>query len=105
MFVLVCKTTTGGSLSFATNSIAMNRKLPRSAPSTPADSSDIPFPQTTVSHGRPTNLDLLAKDTERGIRDLPVWKDLAKRVGLIEARKILRQGLKLRLLTDGNPQN
>jgi hypothetical protein len=47
----------------------------------------------------------LAADLELGIRDLPVWKDLVQRVGLTEARNILRQGLTLRLLTDGSPEN
>jgi hypothetical protein len=51
------------------------------------------------------NLDKLVADVELTIRDLPVWKDLVVRVGLREARKILRQGYLLRLFTDGNPQN
>lgn len=50
-------------------------------------------------------LDKLVADVELTIRDLPVWKDLVQRVGLREARKILRQGYLLRLFTDGNPQN
>jgi len=49
--------------------------------------------------------DDLATNLERGIRDLPVWKDLVARVGLKEARKILRQGMLINRITDGNPKN
>jgi hypothetical protein len=49
--------------------------------------------------------DDLATNLERGIRDLPVWKDLVARVGLKEARKILRQGMLINRITDGNPEN
>lgn len=49
--------------------------------------------------------DDLSANVEKGIRDLPVWKDLVARVGLKEARQILRRGVLINRLTDGNPQN
>jgi hypothetical protein len=51
------------------------------------------------------HLDKMAADIEKGIRDLPVWKDLVARVGFKEARKILRQGILMNWITDGNPGN
>jgi hypothetical protein len=35
----------------------------------------------------------------------PVWKDLVADVEIKEARQILRQGLLMNSITDGNPQN
>jgi hypothetical protein len=49
--------------------------------------------------------DDLAANMEKGIRDLPVWQDLVARVGLKEARQILRRGLIVHRITDGNPKN
>jgi hypothetical protein len=49
--------------------------------------------------------DDLVANMEKGIRDLPVWQDLVARVGLKEARQILRRGLIVQRITDGNPGN
>jgi hypothetical protein len=51
------------------------------------------------------NLDLLTADLEKGIRDLPVWREWVQRFGLAEARKFLRRGLVINQLTDGNAGN
>ncbi len=51
------------------------------------------------------SLDELAADLERGIKDLPVWKDYVRRFGLKEARNILRRGMVLNQITDGSPRN
>lgn len=73
------------------------------------DEADIPFPeQDQVDYCQPITtkkLLVLADNIERGIRDLPVWKNLVARVGLKEARKILRRGLFINRITDGNPGN
>jgi hypothetical protein len=50
-------------------------------------------------------LDDLAADIEQGIRDLPVWKDYVRRFGWKAAREILRRGLVINQITDGNPGN
>ena len=63
-----------------------------------------PLPEEVVDVDEPDQDDL-AVDIEKGIRDLPVWKDLVARVGLKEARKILRQGMLINRITDGNPGN
>jgi hypothetical protein len=47
----------------------------------------------------------MSADVEKGIRDLPVWKDYVQRFGLEEARKIVRRGLLINQITDSNPQN
>jgi hypothetical protein len=47
----------------------------------------------------------MSADVETGIEDLPVWKEYVQRFGLEEARKILRRGLLINQITDGNPQN
>jgi hypothetical protein len=47
----------------------------------------------------------LAAGIEKGIRDTPVWKDMVRRVGLKEARRILKLGILSNQLPDGNPQN
>jgi hypothetical protein len=49
--------------------------------------------------------DDLPANVEKGIRDLPVWKDLVARVGLQEARNILRRGLMVNRIINGNPDN
>ena len=38
-------------------------------------------------------LDEVSAGTEKGIRDTAAWKDLVRRVGLKEARRILKLGL------------
>lgn len=65
-----------------------------------ADGTAAPFQRYTKA-----NLDRLIADVELTIRDLPVWKNLVKRVGLRAARKILRQGYLISQLTDGDPHN
>ena len=47
----------------------------------------------------------MSTNVEIGIEDLPVWKGYVQRFGLEEARKILRRGLLINQITDGNPQN
>ena len=47
----------------------------------------------------------MAANVEIGIEDLPVWKEYVQRFGLEEARNILRRGLLINQLTDGNLQN
>ena len=42
---------------------------------------------------------------EEGLPDLPVWKDLVARMGLKEARRILRCGLLAGQLPECNPEN
>lgn len=49
--------------------------------------------------------DDLPANVEKGICDLPVWKNLVARVGLQEARKILRCGLLAGRLPKSNPDN
>jgi hypothetical protein len=49
--------------------------------------------------------DDMSVNIEKGIRDLPVWKDLVSRVGLKEARRILRRGLIVQRNIYGNPKN
>ena len=53
----------------------------------------------------PEYLDEMAVHTEKGIRDMPVWKDLVTRAGVKEARKILRRGMLMNAITGGNPRN
>ena len=38
-------------------------------------------------------LDFLASNIKKGIRDTPVWKDLVRRVGKAEAERILKLAL------------
>ena len=66
----------------------------------PNDESARPLHKFSHAH-----LDEMAADIEKGLRDLPVWKDLVARMGLKEARKILRQGILMNWITDGNPGN
>jgi hypothetical protein len=47
----------------------------------------------------------MSANVETGIQDLPVWKEYVQRFGIEEARKILRRGLLINQITDGNPQN
>ena len=49
--------------------------------------------------------DDLPANVEKGICDLPVWKDMVARVGLKEARRILRCGLLAGQLPECNPEN
>lgn len=49
--------------------------------------------------------DDLPANIEKGIRDLPVWQDLVARVGIEEARRILRCGLLAGQLPECNPEN
>ncbi|MGA9777903.1 MAG: hypothetical protein ACLPRE_14790 [Limisphaerales bacterium] len=50
-------------------------------------------------------LDQLAADLEWDFRDLPVWQHYVRQFGLKRARQILRQGLLIHEITDGNPEN
>jgi pilus assembly protein TadC len=50
-------------------------------------------------------LDEIVAGTEKGIRDTHAWQDMVRRVGLEEARKILKLGLLSSQLPDRNPQN
>jgi hypothetical protein len=63
-----------------------------------------PLEEATVDVDELDPNDLVA-NMEKGIRDLPVWKDLVARVGIKEARAILRRGLVINQITDGNPKN
>ena len=74
---------------------AQVKRTAKSAPPTP-----VPFTRYSQA-----NLDRLARNLEQGIRDLPVWKDLVARVGLQAARKRLRQGMFMNMITDGNLGN
>jgi len=82
------------------------RKATRSLP-VEDESPDWLEDQPSAPHQRycKASLDDLDANIEQGIRDLPVWKDLVARVGLKEARKILRGGVLINRITDGNPQN
>ena len=62
--------------------------------------SSVPYQRYTQA-----SLDELAADLEKGIRDLPVWKDYVRRFGIKEARAILPRGLVLNQITDGSPRN
>jgi hypothetical protein len=42
---------------------------------------------------------------ERGIKDLPVWKDHVRRFGLKAVRDRLRKNFLLRLFTGANAEN
>ena len=73
----------------------MNRKTGKGAGSRP----DVSKPCAQAQREE------MSANVEIGIEDLPVWKEYVQRFGLEEARKILRQGLLINQLTDGNPQN
>ena len=84
----------------------MKRKTRKATRSVPAEA-DWLEDQPSVPgrrHGK-ASLDDLAANIEKGIRDLPVWKDYVRRFGLRKTRQLLRQGFLIRLFTDGNPQN
>ena len=51
------------------------------------------------------HLDRLAADQERDFRALPVGRQYIRQFGLKRARQILRQGLLINQITDGNPKN
>ena len=53
----------------------------------------------------PAQREETSANVETGIEDLPVWKEYVQRFGLEEARKILRRGLLINQITDGNPRN
>jgi hypothetical protein len=50
-------------------------------------------------------LDEVAAGTEKSIRDTHAWKDMVRRMGLKEARRILRLGLLTTQLPDRHPIN
>ena len=50
-------------------------------------------------------LDEVTAGTEKSIRDTHAWQDMVRRVGLQEARKILKLGILGNQTPDGNPQN
>jgi pilus assembly protein TadC len=50
-------------------------------------------------------LDEIVAGTEKGISDTHTWQDLVRRVGLKEARRILKLGLLSSQLPASNPQN
>lgn len=90
-------------------SMAMKRKNRKAARTLP-DKSELPAwledkPSVPCRRYTKASLDDLAANIERGIKDLPVWKDYVRRFGLKEARNILRRGLVLNQITDGSPQN
>jgi hypothetical protein len=89
--------------------IAVKRKIRKAACALP-DKSELPpwledKPSVPYQRYTKASLDDLAANIERGIKDLPVWKDYVRRFGLKEARNILRRGLVLNQITDGSPQN
>jgi hypothetical protein len=83
------------------------RKVTRSIPdkSTPPDwLSDNPLAASKPRQTR-EELDEIVAGTEKGIRDTHAWKDMVRRVGLKEARRILKLGLLASQLPGSNPQN
>lgn len=50
-------------------------------------------------------LDRLAAEAQRDFRDLPVWRQYVQRYGLNEARHMLRRGLLINQIPDGDPRN
>jgi hypothetical protein len=63
------------------------------------------MPRKPFSKFSKRRLDRLAADHERSFHDLPVWHDCVRKFGLQRARQILRQGLLINLIADGNPKN
>jgi hypothetical protein len=47
----------------------------------------------------------VAAGTEKGIRDTHAWQETVRRVGLKEARRLLRLGLLANQVADSNPRN
>ena len=62
-------------------------------------------PATSRHHYTRKELDEIVAGTEKGIRDTHAWKDMVRRVGLKEARIILRFGLLSSQMPEGNPKN
>lgn len=50
-------------------------------------------------------LDFLASNIKKGIRDTPAWKDLVRRVGKAKAERILKVGLYRQHGIRGNADN
>ena len=50
-------------------------------------------------------LDEIVAGTEKSIRDTHAWQDMMRRVGLREARRILKLGLLSSQLPASNPKN
>lgn len=72
-----------------------------------ASAPGVPPPVSRKAHDYLTKqwLDEVAAGTEKGIRDTHAWKDLVRREGLQEARRILRMGLVGWQIADDQPQN
>ena len=87
----------------------MKRKVQKATRPEPAEDVSNDWPKTKRAGGyrryTKASLDDLAANIERGIRDLPVWKDNVRRLGLRAARAILRRGLVINQITDGNLRN
>jgi hypothetical protein len=67
----------------------------------------MPMNKSTAS-ARPCSkaqLEEVAAGVELGIRDTAAWKDLVRRVGLKEARRILKLGVLSAQGIPGNPEN
>jgi pilus assembly protein TadC len=62
-------------------------------------------PAASKHRQTPEELDEIVAGTEKGISDTHAWKDMVRRVGLKEARRILKLGLLARQLPDRNPKN
>jgi len=62
-------------------------------------------PAASKHRQTPEELDEIVAGTEKGIRDTHAWKDMVRRVGLKEARRILKLGLLASQLPDRNPKN
>jgi hypothetical protein len=84
-----------------------NRKVAKSMP----DESKLPdwlsdHPPVASRHCYTSEeLDEVTAGTEKSIRDTHAWQDMVRRVGLKEARRILKLGILSNQLLDGNPQN
>jgi len=78
-------------------SMSEDSKLPNQA-------SDAPVPSSRHRHTR-EELEAIVAGTEKGIRDTYAWKNLVRRVGLNEARRILKLGLLAGQLPGTNPKN
>jgi hypothetical protein len=84
-----------------------DRKVAKSMPNgskLPKQLSDTPSPVSRHCYTS-EELDEVVAGTEKSICDTHAWQDMVRRVGLKEARKILRLGLLSSQLPDSNPQN
>jgi len=70
----------------------------------PNQISDAPVPSSR-HHPTREELDEIVAGTEKGIRDTYAWKNLVRRVGLNETRRILKLGLLASQLAGSNPEN